>query len=119
MISGFLKYEYNYFGYIQGTFKLNENPAAAEFDHWPRTLARLDERALEAIRGEAKHFGRWKRRTSGSTRGPSRRPHRDSRECGVGGVVRESVASGLSVSSGHVARRNGRDSVSQARHPCA
>jgi len=27
MISGFLKFEYNYFGYIQGTFKLNENPA--------------------------------------------------------------------------------------------
>ena len=33
MISGFLKYEYNYFGYIAGSFKLNENPAAAEFDH--------------------------------------------------------------------------------------
>lgn len=33
MISGFLKYEYNYFGYIQGSFKLNENPAAFEFDH--------------------------------------------------------------------------------------
>jgi len=33
MISGFLKYEYNYFGYIQGSFKLNENPAAAEFDY--------------------------------------------------------------------------------------
>ena len=33
MISGFLKYEYNYFGYIYGSFKLNENPAAAEFDH--------------------------------------------------------------------------------------
>ena len=33
MISGFLKYEYNYFGYIQGTFKLNENPAASDFDH--------------------------------------------------------------------------------------
>ena len=33
MVSGFLKYEYNYFGYIQGTFKLNENPASAEFDH--------------------------------------------------------------------------------------
>tara|TARA_B110000285_G_C15047081_1_gene574905 strand:- start:180 stop:332 length:153 start_codon:yes stop_codon:yes gene_type:complete len=32
-ISGFLKFEYDYFGYIQGTFKLNENPAAAEFDH--------------------------------------------------------------------------------------
>ena len=32
-ISGFLKYEYNYFGYIQGTFKLNDNPAASEFDH--------------------------------------------------------------------------------------
>ena len=32
MISGFLKFEYNYFGYIQGSFKLNENPAAAEFD---------------------------------------------------------------------------------------
>ena len=29
MISGFLKYEYNYFGYIQGSFKLNDNPAAA------------------------------------------------------------------------------------------
>ena len=33
MISGFLKYEYNYFGYIHGSFKLNENPVAAEFDH--------------------------------------------------------------------------------------
>ena len=33
MISGFLKYEYNYFGYIQGSFKLNENPAAFEFDN--------------------------------------------------------------------------------------
>jgi hypothetical protein len=33
MISGFIKYEYNYFGYIQGSFKLNENPAAFEFDH--------------------------------------------------------------------------------------
>lgn len=32
-ISGFLKYEYNYFGYIQGTFKLNQNPVATEFDH--------------------------------------------------------------------------------------
>ena len=33
MISGFLKFEYNYFGYIQGTFKLNDNPASSEFDH--------------------------------------------------------------------------------------
>ena len=33
MISGILKYEYNYFGYIQGSFKLNENPAAIDFDH--------------------------------------------------------------------------------------
>lgn len=33
MISGFLKYEYNYFGYIRGSFKLNENPSAFEFDH--------------------------------------------------------------------------------------
>jgi hypothetical protein len=33
MISGFLKFEYNYFGYIQGSFKLNENPASMEFDH--------------------------------------------------------------------------------------
>ena len=33
MVSGLLKYEYNYFGYIQGSFKLNENPASIEFDH--------------------------------------------------------------------------------------
>jgi hypothetical protein len=33
MLSGYLKFEYNYFGYIQGTLKLNENPAATEFDH--------------------------------------------------------------------------------------
>ena len=33
MLSGFLKFEYNYFGYIQGTLKLNDNPAATEFDH--------------------------------------------------------------------------------------
>ena len=33
MLSGFLKFEYNYFGYIQGSLKLNENPAASEFDH--------------------------------------------------------------------------------------
>ena len=33
MISGLLKFEYNYFGYIQGSFKLNENPASIEFDH--------------------------------------------------------------------------------------
>mmetsp|Transcript_1508 Transcript_1508/g.2006 ORF Transcript_1508/g.2006 Transcript_1508/m.2006 type:complete len:153 (-) Transcript_1508:5754-6212(-) len=33
LLSGFLKYEYNYYGYIQGTFKLNENPAASELDH--------------------------------------------------------------------------------------
>ena len=33
MISGFLKFEYNYFGYIQGSFKLNENPASIEFDN--------------------------------------------------------------------------------------
>jgi len=32
MISGLVKFEYNYFGYIQGTFKINENPAAFEFD---------------------------------------------------------------------------------------
>ena len=33
LISGILKYEYNYFGYIQGSFKLNDNPASSEFDH--------------------------------------------------------------------------------------
>jgi hypothetical protein len=33
MISGLLKFEYNYFGYILGSFKLNENPASIEFDH--------------------------------------------------------------------------------------
>jgi hypothetical protein len=33
MISGLLKFEYNYFGYIQGSFKLNENPASMEFDN--------------------------------------------------------------------------------------
>jgi len=33
MISGLLKFEYNYFGYIQGSFKLNENPASLEFDN--------------------------------------------------------------------------------------
>lgn len=33
MLSGFLKFEYNYFGYIRGSLKLNENPAANEFDH--------------------------------------------------------------------------------------
>lgn len=32
MISGILKFEYNYFGYITGSFKLNENPAAIDFD---------------------------------------------------------------------------------------
>jgi hypothetical protein len=32
MISGILKFEYNYFGYVQGSFKLNENPSAIEFD---------------------------------------------------------------------------------------
>ena len=32
MISGIIKYEYNYFGYIQGSFKLNDNPTAIEFD---------------------------------------------------------------------------------------
>ena len=32
MISGVLKFEYNYFGYIQGSFKLNENPTAIDFD---------------------------------------------------------------------------------------
>lgn len=32
MLQGFLKFEYNYFGYIQGSFKLNENPVASEFD---------------------------------------------------------------------------------------
>ena len=31
-ISGVIKFEYNYFGYIQGIYKLNENPAATEFD---------------------------------------------------------------------------------------
>ena len=33
MLSGFLKFEYNYFGFIQGVFKLLDNPAATEFDH--------------------------------------------------------------------------------------
>lgn len=33
MISGLVKFEYNYFGYVQGSFKLSENPAAFEFDH--------------------------------------------------------------------------------------
>lgn len=33
MISGILKFEYNYFGYITGSFKLNENPAAIDFDN--------------------------------------------------------------------------------------
>jgi len=33
MISGILKFEYNYFGYIMGSFKLSENPAAIDFDH--------------------------------------------------------------------------------------
>ena len=33
IINGILKYEYNYFGYIQGSFKLNENPTAIDFDH--------------------------------------------------------------------------------------
>lgn len=33
MISGLVKFEYNYFGYITGSFKLSENPAAFEFDH--------------------------------------------------------------------------------------
>ena len=33
MLSGLLKFEYNYSGYIMGTFKLNENPASIEFDH--------------------------------------------------------------------------------------
>jgi len=32
MVSGFLKFEYNYFGYMSGSFKLDENPAANEFD---------------------------------------------------------------------------------------
>lgn len=32
LISGILKFEYNYYGYIQGSFKLNENPAAIDFD---------------------------------------------------------------------------------------
>jgi hypothetical protein len=32
MISGLIKFEYNYFGYITGTFKLNENPEAQDFD---------------------------------------------------------------------------------------
>jgi magnesium-transporting ATPase (P-type) len=32
MISGILKFEYNYFGQISGSFKLNENPAAIDFD---------------------------------------------------------------------------------------
>ena len=33
MLSGFLKFEYNYFGFVQGVLKLHDNPAAAEFDH--------------------------------------------------------------------------------------
>jgi hypothetical protein len=33
MISGILKFEYNYYGYVQGSFKLNENPSAIEFDN--------------------------------------------------------------------------------------
>lgn len=33
MISGILKFEYNYFGYIFGSFKLSENPTAIDFDH--------------------------------------------------------------------------------------
>ena len=33
MITGILKFEYNYFGYVQGSFKLNENPSAIEFDN--------------------------------------------------------------------------------------
>lgn len=33
MISGVLKFEYNYFGYIAGSFKLNENPTAIDFDY--------------------------------------------------------------------------------------
>lgn len=33
MISGQLKLEYNYFGYIMGSFKLSENPQAHDFDH--------------------------------------------------------------------------------------
>mmetsp|Transcript_22999 Transcript_22999/g.35546 ORF Transcript_22999/g.35546 Transcript_22999/m.35546 type:complete len:82 (+) Transcript_22999:781-1026(+) len=32
ILSGFLKYEYNYFGHIQGTLKLNDNPAASDFN---------------------------------------------------------------------------------------
>lgn len=33
MLSGFLKFEYNYFGFVQGVFKLHDNTAATEFDH--------------------------------------------------------------------------------------
>jgi hypothetical protein len=33
MMSGQLKLEYNYFGYIMGSFKLSENPQAHDFDH--------------------------------------------------------------------------------------
>ena len=32
-MQGIIKYEYNYFGYIQGSFKHSENPTAIEFDH--------------------------------------------------------------------------------------
>ena len=32
MISGIIKFEYNYFGYISGSFKLSENPTAIDFD---------------------------------------------------------------------------------------
>ena len=33
MMSGFLKYEYNYGGYISGSFKLVDSPATTEFDN--------------------------------------------------------------------------------------
>lgn len=39
MISGFLKYEYNQLGFIQGSFKLNENPASIEF-HYDNVVLR-------------------------------------------------------------------------------
>lgn len=32
MINGQIKYEYNYYGYITGSFKLSENPDASDFD---------------------------------------------------------------------------------------
>ena len=32
MLNGHIKFEYNYFGYITGSFKLSENPDAQDFD---------------------------------------------------------------------------------------